>query len=222
MELTKLTSAIYNDLVSGLAGFNANPTISFEQLEDEVIEKRQAVVKEMYLKNLLKKDDLMVAINCIPVDCDDPSKCCEAPSGKVAMHFEIPQLMDDLGDEAIFYIGSTDRKHPYTIYFNPTLVEVHQYKRHGKDKPYVYIEKTPNENDKYDGWIYNAPFAKMITIIGIFKDLRQLAEYNCCNNPEFFEVGSISSEIKARILKEKFSYYRQALAQPQPTNLIHR
>lgn len=46
MELSKITSAIYNDVVSGLAGMNANPTISLEQLEDEVVEERQSVIKE--------------------------------------------------------------------------------------------------------------------------------------------------------------------------------
>jgi hypothetical protein len=46
MELSKIASAIYNDLQSGLVGFNANPTISLEQIEDECVEKRQAVIKE--------------------------------------------------------------------------------------------------------------------------------------------------------------------------------
>ena len=46
MELSKIASAIYNDLVSGLSGINANPNISLEQLEDECIEVRQAVIKE--------------------------------------------------------------------------------------------------------------------------------------------------------------------------------
>ena len=46
MELSKIASAIYNDVMSGLAGMNANPTISLEQLEDEVVEERQMVIKE--------------------------------------------------------------------------------------------------------------------------------------------------------------------------------
>jgi len=46
MELSRISSAIYNDIVSGLAGMNANPTISIEQLEDEIIEMRHTVVKD--------------------------------------------------------------------------------------------------------------------------------------------------------------------------------
>ena len=46
MELSKIASAIYNDIMAGLSGMNANPTISLEQLEDEIIEERTAVIKE--------------------------------------------------------------------------------------------------------------------------------------------------------------------------------
>lgn len=222
MELSKIASAIYNDVISGLAGMNANPTISLEQLEDEVVEERQTVIKEWYNKGLLKRDDLMVAINCIDVDCADPGKCCSTPSGKLALHFEIPQLMDDLGENAIYYIGSVDREVPYEVYFSPSALTMHKYKRRGKNKPYVYIEKTPNANNMYDGWIYNLPFVKRITVIGVFKDLRQLEEFNCCNTPEFLDFGSVSNEVKTRLTKKKLQYYRQYLAQPQPNNLVPR
>jgi len=44
MELDKITSAIYNDVVAGLSGVNATPNISFEQLEDEVIETEKMTI----------------------------------------------------------------------------------------------------------------------------------------------------------------------------------
>ena len=46
MTLDKITSGIYNDIVAGLSGMNANPAISIDQLEDEVIETRHTVVKD--------------------------------------------------------------------------------------------------------------------------------------------------------------------------------
>lgn len=85
------------------------------------------------------------------MDCADPAKCCVSPSGKSALHFEIPQLLDDLGENAIYYIGSADREVPYEVYFSPSALTMHKYKRRGKNKPYVYIEKTPNANNMYDG-----------------------------------------------------------------------
>lgn len=46
MTLDKIASAIYNDVKGGIAGMSANENLSLEQLQDEVIEERQAVMKE--------------------------------------------------------------------------------------------------------------------------------------------------------------------------------
>jgi hypothetical protein len=151
MELSKIASAVYNDVMAALSGVNTNPVMSFEQLEDEVIEKRLFIIKQLYAKNLLKPEDLMIALNCIPVDCVDPAKCnCSKGSHKSELHFEIPQLITDLGSDAISYVGSLDRKVPFKVYFDPNLAQTHQYKRRGSKSPYVYIERTPNENNMYD------------------------------------------------------------------------
>ena len=53
MIVSKLASACYNDIVSGLAGYEANMNMSLDQLEDEVVEERLAVIKEYSLKNLI-------------------------------------------------------------------------------------------------------------------------------------------------------------------------
>lgn len=228
MELSQIASSVYNDVVSGLAGMNANPTISLEQLEDECVSKRQVVIREMYTKGLIKKDDLMVAINCIPVDCKDPTKCTDCNkldnhSSKLVHHFEIPQLMEGLGHDALIFVGSADRNTSYDVYYEKGVTNAHQYRRRGANKPYVYIERTPNQNNMYDGWIYNLPFVKRISVIGIFKDLRQIGELNCdCSIPNFLDFGIVSDEVRTRLTKEKLQYYRQYLAQPQPNNLTPR
>lgn len=151
MTLDKIASAIYNDIKSGTAGMTANDPMSLEQLEDECVEVRQTVIKEMYLKGLLNLHDLMLAINCIEVDCKDQNKCCYSldPS-KPAKHFEIPQLMDGLGTDAIEFIGSSDRENKFKVYFDKKAASYQKYKKRNADKPYVYIEKTPNENNMYD------------------------------------------------------------------------
>lgn len=46
MTVDEITSAVYNDLVSGLAGIHANPTISMEQLADEVVSERERIILE--------------------------------------------------------------------------------------------------------------------------------------------------------------------------------
>lgn len=151
MILSELASACWNDIVGGLSGMNAEVTIPLEQLEDELVSLRQAVIKELYLKNALDKKDLMVSLSCIPVDCDDMNKCpCKDLPPKMAKHFEIPRLMEGLGEDAVMYVGSTDRAVPFKVYYTPASLKFAKYKRNAS-KPYVYIERTPNENNKYDG-----------------------------------------------------------------------
>ena len=197
-----------------------------EQLQDEVVACRLAILNEQHLRGIYPIKDLLMAINCIEVDCKDPAKCCNAPSGKSVLHFEIPQLVDSMGLDAIDFIGSADRGNNLkkNVYFSSKTANYHKYKRFGATDPYIYIEKTPNENKMYDCWIYNLPFVKRISIIGIFKDPRQLEEFDCCNYEDvnYKDLGSISDMIKEKITKSKFYYYRQAIEIPVPNKQIPR
>ena len=85
------------------------------------------------------------------MDCKDPTKCCTSLGVTPELHFEIPQLLPGLGDDAIYWIGSADRKQRYKVYFTPSQVKYHKYKKRNLNKPYVYIEPTPNQNGMYDG-----------------------------------------------------------------------
>ena len=69
-------------------------------------------------------------------------------------------------------------------------------------------------------WIFNAPFVKRLSITGVFKDLRQLQQYSCCNNAEYLDFGSISDEVKNRVKKDKLTFYREARPMPTPTDLM--
>lgn len=226
MELSKITSAIINDLYGGTAGLTANPSISYEQIEDEVVEKRIAVIKELYQKGLISKGDLAMSINCIPVECKDIAGCdgnCNSnyfASNKLEKWFEIPLLVDDLGADSIVYIGSLDKDTPYDVFFSLDNARSHQYRRRGADKPYIYINRTPNKNNMHDCWVYNAPFIKMISIIGVFKDLRQLSQYSCCANTEYLDFGTISDEVKNRVKRDKTVFYREQRVIPTPTDLM--
>ena len=46
MTIDEISSAVYNDVVSGLVGIHSNPTISMEQLADEVVAERERVILE--------------------------------------------------------------------------------------------------------------------------------------------------------------------------------
>lgn len=226
MTLDKIAASIYNDISSGLAGFNANPTISILQLEDEVSEKRQVVIKELFAKDLLKLEDLAVSINCIEVDCENMVKCdsCDKSplTAKMQSHFEIPMLLTDVGEEAIIYIGSADGMYPFKVYFSLDATKANQYRRRRNLEPFVYVDRTPNSNQMCDCWIFNAPFIKQIKVIAVFKDLRQLSEFSCCRDFDYLDFGIISDEVKNRVKKDKFAFYRQNLAQPHVTDTTYR
>ena len=122
MNINQIASAIINDLFSGnLVSLSNRSMISQDQIEDEVIETRNAVIKDWYIKSNLNLGDMMTAINCVEVDCKDQNKCScmsSLANAKMAKHFEIPQLMPGLGADALAFVGSTDRSRAFKVYYN--------------------------------------------------------------------------------------------------------
>lgn len=205
----KLASAIYNDIVSGLAGITSNPTISIEQLKDDIIDERLQIIKEYSLKNLIPINDLLMSVNCIDVDCKSMDKCpCGTDITPPLAHFELPQIVNDFAEDAVQFVGSINRALQFKVYTS-TAFQYHKNMRRGSEKPYVYIETTPNENNMYDAWVFNSPFLKKISVIGIFKDPRQLEQYECCSTDDLENYSFISAEIKKRLTEKKIRYYRQ-------------
>lgn len=218
-QIQKLVSAIKNDVFSGLRGFRANLSMSDEQLEDEIVETRLQILKEYSLKGILPVKDLYTSINCIEVDCKDLDRCANIDPylSTPTAHFEIPQIVNDYGQLAIDYIGSTDRQCPFIFYTSLANYKSHKYRKRGKNKPYVWIDTTPNENGMYDCFVFNAPFLCQVSITAIFKDVRQLEKYNCS---EFMDDNKsfINMEIKRRLVEQKLKYYRGTMAPLKPND----
>ena len=171
MKINKLASAVRNDVVSGLRGYHANLSMSMEQLEDEIVLERLQVMKEYSLKGILPTKDLYISVNCIPVDCKSIERCrcniedeCSDPP---MAHFEIPQVVNDYGSMAIDYLGSVDRQLPFIFYTSSSAFRYHKYRKRGKNKPYVWIDTTPNENGMYDCFVFNAPLLNTVSISSI-------------------------------------------------------
>lgn len=208
-QVEKLASAIKNDVLSGLRGFHTNLSLSDELLCQDVVDERLQILKEYSLKGVLPLKDLYVSINCIQVDCKNIEKCkCNKEFGTPTLHFEIPQILNDYGNLSIDYIGSVDKQLPFIFYTSTTAFRYHKYRKRGKEKPYVWIDTTPNENGMYDCFIFNAPLLNTISISAIFKDLRQLDEYGCCTGLQDDNMTFINNEIKKRLTEKKIRYYR--------------
>lgn len=218
MTLDKLTSKIFNNIVSGLSGMTANTRFTIEEIEDSVISERQLVIKEYSLKNLLPKRDLMLSINCIDVDCESLDRCC-CPTIKPEMmrHIQIPQILNDFGAEGIDFIGSIDRNVSFTVYTDQGWRN-HKFRRRGGNSPYIWIDTTPNKHGLNDGFIFNAPFVQNVSIIAIFKDPRQLYDYICCNSADVDNWSYIDTDIEKRVTEKYIRYYRQMATANTPND----
>lgn len=222
-QIDKLVSAIKNDVISGLRGYHTNLSMSDEQLADDIVDERLQIIKEYSLKGILPTRDLYLSINCIPVDCKDIERCrcgkedCLTPTA----HFEIPQLLNDYGLQSVDYIGSSDRQLPFIYYTSSTAFRYHKYKKRGKNKPYVWIDTTPNENGMYDCFVFNAPLLSQVSVTAIFKDPRQINELSSsCNCVEGMDnnMSFINNEIKKRLTEKKIRYYRSLAAPVLPND----
>jgi single-stranded DNA-specific DHH superfamily exonuclease len=45
----------------------------------------------------------------------------------------------------------------------------------------VWIDYAPNAEGMLDCFLFNAPLLEQVSVVGVFKDPRQLSKYNCCN-----------------------------------------
>ena len=225
-SIRRLADAIVNDIRSGLRGYHQNMSLSVEQLEEEIVQMRLAVIKEYQLKGVLPIDDLLMSLNCVPVDCDtlDKCKCRGTVCGEPTAHFQIPQVLFDFGlGSSIKYIGSSDKQHPFLVYTRPIdkIKTYQKYRKRGKNKPWVYVDVTPNGDGLIDCYIFGAPLIKQVSVVAVFKDPRQLEEYQCnCdgNNQETSTMADnnlnfLDIVIKDRLTQQKIRYYRQ-LAYP--------
>ena len=224
MYLDKLASQIKNDVLSGLKGYHQNLGLNIEQLKDECVNTRLLIIKEQSLKGVLPIKDLLIAINCIDVDCEslERCKCKESVDDTLVAHFQIPQLIHDFGKQAVEYIGSTDRKNQFQIVTSLSELEARKYRKRGKNKPYVWIDFAPNSEGMLDCFIFNAPMIKQISIVGVFKDPRQIEHYSCCNTDELMgtddNISYITQLVKERLTKEKIQYYRQLAMAIKPND----
>ena len=219
MYIEKLASQIRNDVVSGLRGYHQNLSMNIDQLQDEIIACRLSIINELHSKGIAPIDDLLMAINCVDVDCESLERCScgkKSDGDTITAHFQIPQLVTTYGTQAIKYLGATDRQNKFTIVTSLSELQTIKYRRRGLTKPYVWIDLAPNAEGMLDCFLFNAPFVRQVSIVAVFKDPRQLNKYKCCNlddlNGPDVNNSFIDQLIKDKLTKEKLYYYRQAAA----------
>jgi hypothetical protein len=210
MGLEKLASAIQNNVMGGLRGATVNLAFTMEQIEDSIVNERMQIIKEYAAKNIIPINDLTYAIRCIKVDCESLDRCpCKESDRPLLKHFEIPQVFTEFGASGIDFVGSSDGLVRYKVYTNTSFL-THKHKRRGADKPYVYIDLTPNKNNRLDGFIFNTTSVLSELLVKIIpKDVRQL-DYECCTGDEpQHNISFIDNEIERRLTEKFLRWYRQ-------------
>lgn len=225
MYIEKIASQIRNDVVSGLRGYHSNLSMNMDQLQDEVVACRLQIIKQYFQKGDFPIKDLLIAINCVDVDCKSLERCkCGKISedDTITAHFEIPQIVSDYGKQAIEYIGSTDRLNKFTIITSLNELNARKYRKRGQKKPYVWIDYAPNENGMLDCFLFNGPFIQQVSVVAVFKDPRQLNKYSCCNMEDLVgpdvNISFIDQLVKDKLTKEKLYYYRQVASRQLPND----
>ena len=142
--------------------------------------------------------------------------CCE----HATVHLKYPLFMPRAAAQTtkfIHNIYSRTNEHEGYIYVttNMRVLIEHQWM-----DELEFIDTTPNENNFYDGWIFNAPLLERISIIAIFKDPRQVEQLSCCGYSEADNLSFIATEVKTRLITKKLKYYRQLYQPPMPNNQI--
>lgn len=205
--------------MSGLRGSTVNLSFSLDQIEDAIIQERMAIIKEYSIKNLIPIKDLLVSIPCVNVDCKDIDRCCNSDyTLDKIKHIEIPQVYNDFGSDSIQYIGSLDKMYPYTIYTTDAF-RYHKHRRRGSNKPFVWVDTTPNVNNMNDAFIFNAPpMLRELLVVMIPKDIRQLDNYGCCSGTEVSNINFIDTEIEKRVTEKYIRWYRQTALPVTPND----
>ena len=91
-------------------------------------------------------------------------------------------------------------------------------------KNMFWIDFAPNSEGMLDCFIFNAPFIKEVSVVGLFKDPRQLEIYGCCQQDDLLLTGAddnisyITQLVKERLTQQKITYYRQLATPTLPNN----
>lgn len=174
--LLGIASAIKNNLEAGLKG-TANYSFSMEQLEYEVISTRNAIIKQLDTQGILDKTEFVQEINCIPVDCEKLSLCCDVNTKTTTLHFELPIFTH------IEYVGTPNRDKPFKIYNNSNFI--YNKFRNSKLNKRPYVSMRINEGIQH-GFLFNPPTSniKYVSVSGILSNPLDVNKYSCCNyNP---------------------------------------
>ena len=189
MYIEKLASQIRNDVVSGLRGYHQNLSMNMDQLQDEIVACRLSILHQYFLRGIFPIKDLLIAINCIDVDCESLERCkCGVRSADdtVTAHFDRKYR-------------KRSQKKPYVwIDFAPNA--------NGMLDCFLFNAPFLQQ-------------VSVVAVFKDPRQLKQYSCCNTdeLNGPDV-NTSFIDQLVKEKLTKEKLYYYRQVAAQPLPND----
>lgn len=175
--LSKIVSAVKNNLEAGLKQAMNTP-FSTEQLTYTVIATRNFLLKQQMVQGSLDKFSAFQEINCIKLDCENLSLCCNVPTKDKALHFVLPNYIH------LDYIGTIHRHTDFKIYKDESF-NYNQYRNKALvNRPYVWLRQ--HEGNTH-GFLINPPTFNIeyLSVTGIFENPLDVNKYGCCSlNPD--------------------------------------
>ena len=219
--LKEVASIIKNDITAGLKGVG-NFSFSLEQLEKEIVIRKNALIKKYSSSGMLPHEDLVQNIDVPILSCKDMSDNCEIKSGVKALHFEVPRFASVFDKKYTTYVGSIDKMRPFKVFYDQSFLR-QRFSPVAKNKPYVWFDiGTLNEDDTINGYVFNVPRLKYISVKGIFEDPYQVLSCNCKDEEDlrFPAPEFIVDEIIATLVSKYINIYKSqpVLPNTQPAN----
>lgn len=214
MTIDQIKSAVFNLVMDGLQGATINSSLLIEQVEDEAINEKLKIIEEINMTGKLNPKDIYMSLRGLVVTCSDIERFCNITSSSNIKKVEIPQIITSI-ERPIDYFGTTDMMYNYRVYTDVNCFVDNKYRRARNDKPYVWIDTTPNTNNMNDAFIFNAPFVQNLTVICAPKDIRQVELLGCCSNEELSNITAIDSEVIRRLTAKYIDSHRKLAMAPR-------
>lgn len=219
MTIDQGKSAVYNLVMDGLKGASINSSLLIGQVEDEYINERLKVIEEINMVGKLNYKDLYLPLRGLKASCSKIERVCnDTGSTNGIKRIELPQIISSIGNKAINYFGAKDMTLNFRIYTDVNDLMCNRYRRSKNNNPYVWIDITPNENNMNDAFVFDAPYLADVSVIGAFKDMRQVESLGCCATSEIHNITSIDSEVIKRLAAKYIEAHRKLAMVSRPND----
>ena len=222
MTLNQITSAIRNRVADGLSGNISSQAFSILQLEDEVDLTRMSLLFDLSTQGIkLNKKFLYQTKDGLALECMDISQSgCGIAAGEEVRGVKIPAIISTIGDDAVEYFGTMDKRNNFITYFDLDSANNHKRRILTKNKPFIWVDTEVDENghmtayllnmNKYDGLRY-------LSIRGIFSYPNTLkGSIEDFEDREYPAPGHLQNKIIDTLTEKYVRYFRQLNIPPQP------